>query len=158
MRKAILLAGILAFGVLMLFVGIIVSAGKTLPGNGVERVAAAAEPRFVPPLERIVQERQSADAAKKEAYHTKAPPPKLKIFQTSYKEGTQVTFNHAKHVDVHKLNCIECHHVERCSKCHSKGETRTLEVVKGKQAMHENCIGCHAETSGPEQCLDCHKQ
>jgi hypothetical protein len=159
MRNAVLLAAVLAFGVLMLFVGFILAVERpAAEKNGLEN-AQAATPRLVPSLECIAQDKDAGDKSAKDAtIHTKAPIPKLKIFQTSYKEGTQVTFNHAQHVDKHKLQCIDCHHVERCSKCHVEGGTHSMQVVKGKQALHESCITCHAETSGPEKCVDCHKQ
>ena len=160
MRNTILLAGILTVGVLLLFVGLILGVRIKISGEYEKGgIKTASESRFVPPLERIMREREETEKkAAKETYHTKAAPPKVKIYQTSYKEGTQVTFNHAKHVEEYKLNCIECHHVEKCGKCHFKGESHTMDVAKGKQAFHENCIGCHSESKGPEECLDCHKQ
>ena len=39
-------------------------------------------------------------------------PPKIHVFQTQYKGGTQVVFNHQEHVEDFGLECIECHHVE----------------------------------------------
>lgn len=154
MKTMIWVAGLLAIGVLMLYAGLILGAGQTAIAQA---EIPAPKGRIVPPLESLLKERQ-AEKTQKNVFHAKAAPPKVKIFQTSYKDGTQVTFNHEKHVEVHKLNCIECHHVERCSKCHLKTESKTMEVAKGKQAMHENCIGCHTETTGPQECQECHKQ
>ncbi len=92
-------------------------------------------------------------------YHTISDPPDIKVFQTSYKEGTQILFNHKKHVEDYGLACIQCHHVENCSKCHLKNKSRNIEVEEGKIALHENCWRCHSELqSGPRECDECHKQ
>ena len=158
MKSTILLAGAFALAVLAFFAGLQFGAGRMLSGPAAKPQHAGAPPEtLVPPLDKITKE-QEDERQKKEAFHTKAEPPTIHIFQTLYKGGTQVTFNHTKHVETYKLSCIECHHVERCSKCHLKNETHTMEVAKGKQAFHENCIGCHADRAGPEECAGCHKQ
>ncbi|MBM4046883.1 MAG: cytochrome c3 family protein [Planctomycetes bacterium] len=160
MKKTILMAGAMALIVLAVFVGLILTTGKdvtsaTSKPNG----EAASETQLVPPVERITEEgKKDASDKGKVAYHTKAEPPKVKIFQTLYKGGTQIVFNHEKHAKDLGLACIECHHVERCSKCHLKNGSHSMEVVNAKQALHENCIGCHSEVGAPEKCMHCHKQ
>lgn len=121
-----------------------------------EKGKTSSDVKFVPPLERIQQQRKKVSSETKT--HTKMKPPKIKIFQTLYKEGTQVTFDHEAHVDGYGLSCIECHHVERCGRCHTINQTRDIRVTTGKQAFHENCIGCHSEIGAPEKCNECHKQ
>lgn len=162
MKQAILTAAAMAFGVLMLFTGLVIGSRTVAVDQNSAREPKAAEvegPAPVPSLDQIAEDKAAAEKlAQSGPIHSKAPIPKVKIFQTSYKAGTQVVFNHAQHVEKYKLQCIDCHHVERCSKCHLEGGTHAMEVVKSKQAMHENCVTCHSETSGPEGCADCHKQ
>ena len=110
--------------------------------------------------EKISEENMVAIESKENGkYHTISDPPDIKVFQTSYKEGTQILFNHKKHVEDYGLACIQCHHVENCSKCHLKNKSRNIEVEEGKIALHENCWRCHTELqSGPRECDECHKQ
>ncbi|MFQ6104258.1 MAG: cytochrome c3 family protein [Candidatus Glassbacteria bacterium] len=89
-------------------------------------------------------------------YHTKGVPDSIYVFQTQYKKGTQIVFRHEKHIGDIGLQCVECHHVEACTKCHFKNETHTMHVTEGKIALHENCMGCHAEIGGPTDCDECH--
>jgi|GEM_PF-3946748 len=91
-------------------------------------------------------------------YHTKGEPDDVYIFQTKYKKGTQIMFRHKYHIEDVGLQCVDCHHVESCTKCHLKNEPNTLVITEGKTALHKNCMGCHAEIGGPTQCDDCHQQ
>jgi hypothetical protein len=85
-------------------------------------------------------------------------PPKVHVFQTQYKGGTQIVFNHEAHSKDMGLECIECHHVESCDHCHSK-EIQQVEVEELKVALHKNCLNCHRTMEvGPRQCDECHKQ
>ncbi len=79
------------------------------------------------------------------------PIPDEYVFQTKYLGGTQIVFNHKKHVNEFKLECIRCHHVESCTHCHSK-DVKTIDVSEAKVALHENCFACHKTMS----CVDCH--
>ncbi|MDK9699522.1 MAG: cytochrome c family protein [bacterium] len=81
------------------------------------------------------------------------PIPDEHVFQTKYLGGTQIVFNHKKHVDSYKLECINCHHVESCKHCHSK-EVKTMDISESKVALHENCFACHRNMS----CVECHKK
>jgi hypothetical protein len=89
-------------------------------------------------------------------YHTKGEPDDMYVFQTQYDKGTQIVFKHKFHIEDLGLQCVECHHVESCTKCHLKNETHTMHVTEGKIALHENCLGCHAEIGGPTDCNECH--
>lgn len=83
----------------------------------------------------------------------KSEVPKMHVFQTQYKDGTQIVFDHALHSDELGIECIECHHVEGCSHCHRK-EVTQVDVQESKVAIHTNCFACHEDMS----CVDCHKQ
>ena len=156
-KQALIAAGCLVFIVMVVFFGLIVFTGsKSATATEKERKKESPDVKFVPPLERILQER-AADASAVSA-HTKMKPPKIKIFQTLYKEGTQVTFHHQAHVENYQLDCVECHHVESCNRCHAINQPRDVHVTTGKQAFHENCIVCHSKLGGPEKCDECHKQ
>jgi hypothetical protein len=91
-------------------------------------------------------------------YHTKGEPEDIYVFQTQYNKGTQIVFRHKYHIDDIGLQCMDCHHVESCTKCHLKNETHTMHVTEGKIALHENCMGCHSEIGGPTDCNNCHHQ
>ena len=63
-----------------------------------------------------------------------------------------------EHAEGYGLECIECHHVESCSHCHSKN-IQQIEVEESKVALHKNCLNCHRGMEvGPLQCDECHKQ
>jgi hypothetical protein len=80
----------------------------------------------------------------------------------------KVTFNHKKHAETLKIDCLKCHHTWKkgetsgklCRDCHKeKAEGKTLSL---KDAMHKDCQGCHNEakkagkTAGPTACPQCH--
>ncbi len=81
------------------------------------------------------------------------PIPDEYVFQTKYLGGTQIIFNHKKHVTDFKLECIRCHHVESCKHCHQK-EVKPIDISESKVALHENCFACHKNMS----CVECHKR
>lgn len=85
-------------------------------------------------------------------------PPKVRVFQTQYKGGTQIVFDHETHVDGYGLECIECHHVESCNHCHGKN-VNMVEVEESKVALHKSCLNCHHGMDvGPQKCDECHRQ
>lgn len=58
------------------------------------------------------------------------------------KKGS-VTFDHKGHAD--KLACTDCH------------EGEPAKIAIDKDAAHgASCKDCHAKTSGPTKCNDCH--
>lgn len=94
-----------------------------------------------------------------------------------------VMFDHQAHVDEYDLGCGKCHHdenaqpltdlsyddpVKGCMTCHDKKGRPSREGSMSDQqwkqaqleyyygAIHENCMGCHKETSGPVGCMECH--
>jgi hypothetical protein len=85
--------------------------------------------------------------------------------------GTQgkVTFNHKKHSETLKIDCVKCHHTWKagetsgklCVDCHkATAEGKTLAA---KDAFHQDCYkGCHTEAkkankpAGPTVCTKCH--
>lgn len=89
-------------------------------------------------------------------------------------ERPLVHFNHEKHMEVVKPDCLYCHHdfdkygnnvggesaVQACSTCHSPGSGKN--VVPLKEAFHGQCKGCHENArgrgypSGPVTCGECH--
>jgi len=95
-----------------------------------------------------------------------------------------VQFTHKKHTAEYKLACGECHHddsgapradlkmgdeVTGCAECHSKdgkpekGASDEQKREFHKEAMHDNCIGCHKDydkknntKDAPTTCGKCH--
>ncbi len=80
----------------------------------------------------------------------------------------KVTFNHLKHQETLKIECLKCHHTWKqgetsgklCRECHKAGaEGKSLLA---KDAFHKNCRGCHEEAkkankpAGPTLCTHCH--
>ena len=72
------------------------------------------------------------------------------------KMGT-VTFPHAEHQGFIS-DCKTCHHTggyEACDSCH--GDAADGAKPKYKDAIHNNCKGCHKEMKkGPTKCGGCH--
>jgi hypothetical protein len=98
------------------------------------------------------------------------------------------TFNHKKHNEDYKVPCNDCHHVykdgknvwkegdevQKCETCHSEASApkakegapklSKAEKIKRfhKDAIHENCKGCHTKIKDPEKkkaltkCTACH--
>ena len=80
----------------------------------------------------------------------------------------KVTFNHKKHNETLKIDCMKCHHTWKlgetagklCRECHQAGgEAKNLTA---KDALHKTCRGCHDEAkkankpAGPTGCTQCH--
>ena len=80
----------------------------------------------------------------------------------------RVTFNHKKHSETLKIDCLKCHHTwkqgetsgKKCMDCHKASvEGKALSV---KDAFHNTCKGCHDEAkkankpAGPTMCTQCH--
>jgi hypothetical protein len=80
----------------------------------------------------------------------------------------KVTFNHKKHSETLKIDCLKCHHTwkqgetsgKKCTECHkasAEGNTPSM-----KDASHKTCKGCHDELkkankpAGPTMCTQCH--
>ncbi len=80
----------------------------------------------------------------------------------------KVTFNHKKHSETLKIDCLKCHHTwkagetsgKKCLDCHkASAEGKTSSA---KDAFHKTCKGCHDELkkankpAGPTMCTQCH--
>jgi len=80
----------------------------------------------------------------------------------------KVTFDHKKHSETLKIDCVKCHHTwkagetsgKKCTECHkaaAEGKTPSM-----KDAAHKDCKGCHDELkkagkpAGPTMCTQCH--
>lgn len=75
------------------------------------------------------------------------------------------TFSHKKHADMAQMSrgCVECHHYSpegsypACQECHKPGvPENNMNQVGLKGAYHRQCIGCHHEWSGENDCYLCH--
>ncbi|MBI4868886.1 MAG: cytochrome c3 family protein [Candidatus Wallbacteria bacterium] len=160
MKRTVWIAGLLGLLVLGGYAALVVTT-RSSAGAHADAAATVQGVRFVPPMEWIEQrsrQRSEVSSASARAIHVKAAAPKVRIFQTGYKGGTQVVFDHEKHVKDLGLECIECHHVERCSKCHLDDRENAMAVTRGKQALHESCLPCHAASGAPQKCDECHRQ
>ncbi len=74
-------------------------------------------------------------------------------------------FNHKIHAQMASMShgCLECHHYSpegeypACSTCHSVGiSCENLKQVGLKGAYHRQCMRCHMDWSGDENCEVCH--
>jgi mono/diheme cytochrome c family protein len=114
----------------------------------------------------------------------------------SKKPTKLVEFTHKKHHEEFKIECSNCHHddkgqpltalkagddVKTCETCHDRDKavkkdakftgvyfTKATDIKAIKNAMHENCIGCHITTNiakgdktgkkgpAPTKCTECH--
>jgi Class III cytochrome C family len=81
-----------------------------------------------------------------------------------------VKFNHKKHAETMKIDCVKCHHTWKpgettgklCVECHkAKAEGKTPSA---KDAFHKDCQDCHKKDKeakkqgGPTVCTGCHKK
>ena len=111
-------------------------------------------------------------------------PPKdgIVIDSKGYKKKRYgpLTFDHAKHVDEYKEQCVDCHHdyqdgknvwkegdpVKKCDECHDPNG-RSKDTPMGlRYAFHDNCNDCHEKAikegkkDAPKKtrCTACHKR
>ncbi len=84
-----------------------------------------------------------------------ADPPGEVTYETWYRGGTTVAFNHELHAEMLELSCGECHHVQNCDACHDQ-EARTTVVGNRRVALHTSCFRCHESGPGQEGCDACH--
>jgi hypothetical protein len=106
-------------------------AKKAVPGTRTVTAPPATEDlskRFFPPMEE----------------------PEKKVWQSTYNNGTVVTFFHRNHTETYGIDCASCHHAEGCGSCHRKGTT-TQKISHSEEALHSICNSCHAEM-GCDQC------
>jgi len=87
--------------------------------------------------------------------HPNAKEPRIKIYQTSYEQGTLVTFRHEEHVKRYGFKCVSCHREENCSRCHDSTNGNASPITLREH--HASCSICH-ETGEQktEACAGCH--
>ncbi|MCE9613128.1 MAG: cytochrome c family protein [Lentisphaerae bacterium] len=162
MKNTLLVASLIVVIIGATYVNLIISLGPSaVRGKAAQEAGAGwSGPSPVPDLATIVKSREERGngMTNDTLYHTISTPPETYVFQTKYKNGTQIVFNHAAHVDALGLACIECHHVEGCGKCHLRDRAQAMSVASGKEALHATCMGCHAKQGGPKTCDECHVQ
>ncbi|NOX17385.1 MAG: hypothetical protein GXO87_03775 [Chlorobi bacterium] len=76
-----------------------------------------------------------------------------------------VNFPHKAHAEMSEMDggCSSCHHytpngkITPCNDCHTLDrETSSISRPDLKAAYHRECLGCHREWSGSNNCNSCH--
>ncbi len=83
-------------------------------------------------------------------------PPDGRTYETWFRGGTIVTFDHRLHSEYLGATCGDCHHLEPCDRCHQSQAGETI-VRSSRVALHDACFRCHAQEPGGEGCGDCHR-
>lgn len=94
--------------------------------------------------------------------HATDEGPGLIVLGTTGTLYEPVNFNHRSHADMGQMGagCVSCHHytangkMPPCSDCHLKPTTLGQPGLKG--AYHRQCLGCHRQWSGTNDCVNCH--
>ncbi len=76
--------------------------------------------------------------------------PAKKVYDTPYKIGPIVTFQHKEHIDLFGFRCVNCHRQENCGYCHDL--QRTPGPRKSQEQVHAICNDCHKQ----DACAKCH--
>jgi hypothetical protein len=84
------------------------------------------------------------------ASHPVITVPVKKVYDTPYKLGPIVTFQHKEHIDLFGFRCVDCHRQENCGYCHDI--QRPANVAKTQEQVHAVCKDCHAK----DLCAKCH--
>ena len=84
--------------------------------------------------------------------HPRISEPEKKVYKTKYNGDTVVTFHHDEHVKQFDFKCVDCHHVQKCSRCHEI-EEKPKQAIKTEEEHHKPCIICHSQT----KCNECHR-
>lgn len=84
------------------------------------------------------------------ASHPVITVPVKKVYDTPYKLGPIVTFQHKEHIDLFGFRCVDCHRREDCGYCHDL--QRPAAVAKTQEQVHAVCNDCHAK----DACAKCH--
>ncbi|MCB9867612.1 MAG: cytochrome c3 family protein [Phycisphaerales bacterium] len=94
--------------------------------------------------------------------HPPIPEPDTEIYRAEAREsaGALVIFRHREHVHRFGLTCVECHHEDNCTRCHTEGNGHS-QRERTVAEHHKPCLACHAcdmdETcSSKERCQRCH--
>jgi len=82
------------------------------------------------------------------------PYPHVVNFVTPLANNTQVTYHHAEHVELFRIDCATCHQNENCKTCH--GPQQVPENIEGQlPSRHFPCSKCH-DTELDTGCEKCH--
>lgn len=76
--------------------------------------------------------------------------PAKKVYDTPYKQGSIVTFQHKEHIDLFGFRCVNCHEKENCGYCHDL--QRPVGPRKTQEQVHAVCNDCHSS----DACAKCH--
>ncbi len=94
--------------------------------------------------------------------HSPIPEPDTRVYRAQAQQGagSQVVFGHREHVHRFGLNCVDCHHEENCTRCHT--EDREEKPRPTLAEHHKPCMRCHkvdmdeAVTEIAGRCERCH--
>ena len=84
------------------------------------------------------------------ASHPVITVPIKKVYDTPYKKGPVVTFQHKEHIDLFGFRCTSCHRQENCGYCHDL--QRAPSTSKTQVEVHAICNDCHKN----DACAKCH--
>jgi predicted CXXCH cytochrome family protein len=82
--------------------------------------------------------------------HPVITPPMKQVYDTPYKPGPVVTFQHKEHIDLFGFRCVDCHRQENCGNCHDI--TKPAAQKKTQEQVHAVCNNCHKDA----ECRKCH--
>lgn len=82
--------------------------------------------------------------------HPVITTPAKKVYETPYKDGPVVTFQHKEHIDLFGFRCVDCHRQENCGYCHDI--ERPASTNKSQEVVHAICNDCHKS----DACAKCH--
>ncbi len=93
--------------------------------------------------------------------HPQVETPGKIVFTTNYNKGKLVTFYHNEHINIFKIDCVNCHKNENCIKCHDVQKTSKRQIMalnipisanNKLDIKHKICISCHQK----DDCSKCH--
>jgi hypothetical protein len=85
--------------------------------------------------------------------HPPIPEPDEELYTTTHADGaiSRVLFRHREHIHRYGLRCAECHHQDKCARCHQPGKEHAQQKRTLEQ-HHQPCIECHRD----DACERCH--
>lgn len=93
--------------------------------------------------------------------HPPIPEPDTEIYRADGRDsaGPLVIFRHREHVHRFGLACVECHHEENCTRCHTEGNGHK-QRERTVEEHHKPCLACHTRdmepAAGEKACKRCH--
>jgi hypothetical protein len=88
--------------------------------------------------------------------HPAIEAPDGKVYKTKLYIDTMVTFLHKEHVELFKLECVDCHRKGNCSLCHPlyEEEEKPKKVAVSSEErykeQHKSCVSCHHSLVFPD--------